>query len=249
MQFNLKKRNKKALLITSIVTFVLALIIGFCSLYVNDYYRADQNAIQAFGYTETVEEQTWQDGTLVYKPKTDAAVGFIFYPGGKVEHTAYEPLMRALAQKGVLCVIVEMPFRLAVLDVNAADGLQEKFPEIDSWYIGGHSLGGSMAASYAKNHKNDFDGLVLLASYSTEDLSNTNLSILSVYGSNDKVMNRKKYADAKSNLPENFTEYVLDGGNHAYFGMYGEQDGDGKATISNVRQITLTATRIGDFIL
>ena len=218
-------------------------------MYVNDYYRADKTAIRAFGYTERIEKETWKDGTLIYKPETEAEAGFIFYPGGKVEHTAYEPLMRALAQKGILCVLTEMPFRLAVLNVNAADGVQKKFPEIESWYIGGHSLGGSMAASYAKGHKSQFDGLVLLAAYSTENLKNTGLSVLSVYGTNDGVMNRKKYADCKSNLPQDFTEQLLDGGNHAQFGMYGKQDGDGKATISNVRQITLTATRIGDFIL
>lgn len=249
MQLNFVKRNKKALIITSIVAFGLTLVIACCSVYVNDYYRADQKAIQAFGYTERIEEEIWKDGTHVYKPETGAAAGFIFYPGGKVEHTAYEPLMRAVAQRGIVCFLVEMPFRLAVLDVNAADGLQKKFPEIESWYIGGHSLGGSMAASYAKSHKNNFDGLILLASYSTENLTKTELSVLSVYGTNDKVMNRKKYQECKSNLPVGFTEYLLEGGNHAQFGMYGKQEGDGTATMSNVRQINLTATKIGDFIL
>ena len=80
--------------------------------------------------------------------------GFIFYPGGKVEYTAYAPLM---------CVLLKMPLNLAVLDVNAADSVFDMFPEISSWYIGGHSLGGSMAASYALENTDKLEGLVLLA--------------------------------------------------------------------------------------
>jgi len=168
----------------------------------------------------------------------------IFYPGGKVEYTAYVPLMQACAEKGILCVLVEMPFNLAVFDINAADGIQKEYPEIEDWYIGGHSLGGSMAASYLADHTEDYEGLVLLGSYSTADLSQTDLDVLSVFGSEDKVMNRKKYEENKSNLPSDFTEYVIDGGCHAYFGMYGAQDGDGTPSITNATQIRLTVENI-----
>ncbi len=158
--------------------------------------------------------------------------------------TAYEPLMQACADRGIFCVLVEMPFNLAVLNMNAADGIQEKYPEIEDWYIGGHSLGGSMAASYLADKANDYEGLILLGSYSTADLSGTDLSVLSVYGSEDKVLNREKYDENKSNLPDNFTEVVIDGGCHAYFGMYGAQDGDGMPTITNKKQINLTVDAI-----
>ena len=242
------KRSKKVLLITSILAFVLALTVGFCSLYVNDYYHADTAAIKEFGTAVNVDEETWEDGTLVYKPTGTVNAGFIFYPGGKVEHTAYAPLMRSLAEEGVLCIVVEMPFRLAVLDVNAADGLKGNFPEIEDWYIGGHSLGGSMAASYAASNEGEFKGLVLLAAYSTKDLKDSGLNVLSLYGSEDGVMNRKKYDKCVDNLPEGFEEYVIGGGNHAYFGMYGEQDGDGEATISRTKQISLTTTKIVNFM-
>jgi len=139
---------------------------------------------------------------------------------------------------------VEMPFNLAVLDVNAADGIQEEYPEIEEWYIGGHSLGGSMAASYLATHVEDYEGLILLGSYSTADLSGSNLAVLSVFGSEDRVMNREKYEESKSNLPNNFTEYIIDGGCHAYFGMYGAQDGDGKPTVTNEEQICLAVENI-----
>ena len=84
--------------------------------------------------------------------------------------------------------------------------------------------------------------------YIREDLSDTELDVLSIFGSNDRVMNRQKYKKNKSNLPKDFAEVVIDGGNHAYFGMYGHQDGDGKATVSNEEQINLTATAIADFM-
>ena len=168
----------------------------------------------------------------------------IFYPGGKVEYTAYVPLMQACAEKGILCVLVEMPFNLAVLDVNAADGIQREYPEIEDWYIGGHSLGGSMAASYLARHTEDYEGLILLGSYSTADLSDTDLDVLSVFGSEDQVMNREKYDENKSNLPTAFTETVIDGGCHAYFGMYGAQEGDGTPTITNEEQIRITVENI-----
>jgi N-succinyl-L-ornithine transcarbamylase len=102
-----------------------------------------------------------------------------------------------------------MPCNLAVLDVNAAFGIQERFPDVKHWYIGGHSLGGSMAASYLASHASDFEGLILLAAYSTADLSNTSLSILSIYGSEDGVMNRKKYEKYKTNLSD-YEEMVIE---------------------------------------
>jgi dienelactone hydrolase len=166
-----------------------------------------------------------------------------------VEYTAYEPLMMELASNGVFCVLIEMPFNLAVLDMNAADGIRELYPEIEHWYIGGHSLGGSMAASYVEKHAEDFDGIILLGSYSTADLTSTNLSALSLYGSEDGVMNREKYEKYKKNLPTDLIEIKIDGGCHAYFGMYGDQDGDGKPSMSPEEQIKLTAEYITDLIL
>ena len=115
MNFLTKKRTRKALLITAILTMALALSVAVCGVYVNDYYRADQTAIQSFANTYTVSKQTLDDNTIVYSPEKSTA-GFIFYPGGKVEHTAYLPLASLLAEQGILCVIAEMPFRLAVLD-------------------------------------------------------------------------------------------------------------------------------------
>ena len=237
---NLKQNLKKKALI------VLAITITFISIgliYVNDYYRADRAAIENFEYSQSTTIEHIEDGVIAYIPE-NPMVGFIFYPGGKVEYTAYEPLMLACADRGILCVLLEMPFNLAVLDMNAADGIIEQFSQIQSWYIGGHSLGGSMAASYLEKNQEDFDGLILLGSYSTSDISNSNLNVISIYGSEDGVMNRENYDKYLSNLPENYFEFIVDGGCHAYFGMYGPQDSDGTAYISNEDQIHITADTI-----
>ena len=93
-------------------------------------------------------------------------------------------------------------------------------------------------------HAEDYERLILLGSYSTVDLSETNLAVLSMYGSEDKVMNHEKYQDNRSNLPSEFVEYVIDGGCHAYFGMYGAQEGDGMPSITNEEQIRITIEKI-----
>ena len=239
--------NKKALIWAVSVTVALALIIGGCAIYLSDYYRADIDAIAAFVSGSSVLKNVVSDGVITYGDKT-SEIGFIFYPGGKVEYTAYEPLMIELASHGVFCILLEMPFNLAVLDVNAADGIRELYPDVSRWYIGGHSLGGSMAASYLAEHTDDFDGLVLLGSYSTADLSDGTVSVLSLFGSEDGVMNREKYEKYKNNLSIDFTEIEIDGGCHAYFGMYGAQDGDGTPSISAAEQIRLTAEHVATFV-
>ena len=242
---NLFARKKKLWIALTVALAAAIVLTGACALYLGDYYRADTEALEAFAPAAPVVSEEWKDGTLITRPEgRDPVAGLIFYPGGKVEHTAYTPLMEALASEGILCVLVEMPFRLAVLDMNAAEGIPEAFPEVERWYLGGHSLGGSMAASYLASHTEEFEGLILLGSYSTADLSGTELSVLSVYGSEDGVLNREKYAEYRPNLPESFAETVIKGGNHAYFGAYGEQEGDGTATVTPAEQLRQTVEAI-----
>lgn len=239
---------KKKMIITAIcIASVISVLCSAFGIYVGDCYHADLAAVEAFLPSGKINQEVIDDGIIVFKVKNPKS-GLIFYPGGKVEYTAYIPLMQECASRGILCVLTKMPFNLAVFDTNAADGIKEKYPEIENWYMGGHSLGGSMAASYLGENEADFRGLVLLGSYSTVDFSDGNVDVLSVFGSNDKVLNREKYEENKVNLPADFTEEVIDGGCHAYFGMYGEQKGDGKATITNKEQIEKTAQKIEEFI-
>lgn len=239
--------NNKYFKFTVIISIVLLFAFISVTIYVNDYYHADTESIAAFKSDGTVLKEINDDNTIVYH-KDSSTIGFIFYPGGKVEYIAYEPLMIELASRGILCVLVKMPFNLAVLDINAADGVQSKFQNIKNWYIGGHSLGGAMAATYLSRDNNTFDGLILLGSYSTSDLSHSDLNVISIYGNQDKILNQKEYKSNIKNLPSNYFEYIIDGGCHSYFGVYGMQDGDGIPTISNKEQILITSDLILNFI-
>lgn len=237
--------KKRHIVGISLVAALLALVFGWV-VYVSDYYSAGETAAAAMAGSETVTVQN-MDKMTVFTPKSPVA-GLLFYPGGKVEATAYAPLMLTLAERDVLCVLIPMPCNLAVLNPNAAEGIPERFPEIENWYIGGHSLGGSMAASYGAKHPERLKGLVLLAAYSTADLTGSGLDVLSLYGSEDGVLNREKYESYRGNLPETTVELVIPGGNHAFFGSYGAQDGDGEATISPDGQIRYTAEVIAEFV-
>lgn len=237
------KRKRSLFIVVASLFLVVTIALGACAIYLGDYYRADEEAIEAFAPMSRVEFEELSDGSFVFEPE-EIKAGFIFYPGGKVENDAYKPLMAALASKGIFCVLVEMPFNLAVFDINAADGIIERYPQVEDWYIGGHSLGGAMAATYLESHVNEFEGLVLLGAYSTVDLSKTDLKVLSVYGSEDKIMDRAAYNENRSNLPQGTIEIEINGGCHAYFGMYGHQSGDGEPTLTNEEQINITANAI-----
>ena len=241
----LTPKGRKIIICSVSAVVMIAVIAAACGAYLNSYYRADSDSIAAFSAVFTVQGRELADGVIAYEPEK-AVAGLIFYPGGLVEYTAYEPLMQACAEKGILCVLLKMPFHLAVLDMNAADGVQAQFPQIEKWYIGGHSLGGAMASSYAAKHADEFDGVVLLGAYATEDIRS--LNVISLYGSEDKVMNKEKYDEYISNLPADFTEIVIEGGCHAGFGMYGPQDGDGTPAITAAEQIKLTSAAVFDWL-
>lgn len=245
-----ERRFPKWLLASAAAVACIAGILaaGF-GMYVSGSYEAapEAQALLESGGSGRVQIFQEDDRLIVAAPKEPEA-GLILYPGGKVAPEAYVPLTDALAQRGILCVLVKMPCNLAVFDADAADGIAEQFPEIKRWYIGGHSLGGAMAASYAAGHAEKLEGLLLLAAYSTEDLSGTELRALSLYGSEDGVLNREKYGECRKNLPADTQENVIEGGCHAYFGMYGEQEGDGKALIAPKEQIEETAYLAAEWI-
>ena len=235
----MKKRKKIALLLAAAaVNLAVA-----CGLYAGDYYHAaDAAAAVPEGVTVELSENR-----AVFLPDMPTA-GLIFYPGGKVEFTAYAPLMARLAERGILCVLVKMPMNLAVLDVNAAGEIPEQYPQVARWYLAGHSLGGSMAASHGAKNADSYQGLILLAAYSTEDLRDTGLEVCSLYGDRDGVLDPEKYQQYHPNLPEDTLELVLEGGNHAGFGSYGHQDGDGLSVLEPGAQMDWAAERIREFI-
>ena len=242
-----RKRTKRALIAIGIVVAVLA---GGFAWYVNDYSRADADALAAVadadGGADGVIVQKLAGGQIAFVPE-HADVGLVFYPGGKVQPEAYAPLLTRCARNGILCVLVKPPFNLAIFDVDAADGIEAQFPDIGKWLIGGHSLGGAVASIYLAHHDDSFSGIVFLAAYPADDLSKTNVEALSIVGGNDGVLDCQKRNEAESKMPSRWREIAIEGGNHANFGNYGTQAGDGKATISREDQQAKTASAIAEF--
>ena len=191
----------------------------------------------------TVLTENW----LVFQPETvEATTGYIFYPGGRVRPESYAPYAREIADAGYLVVVVSMPLNLAVLGIERAGDVIAAYPQIDQWVMGGHSLGGSMAARYAFDHPDEIAGLVLLASYpeADRDVSGREIVAASIYGSLDGLATVYQVEATRTLFPEDAAFVRIEGGNHAQFGWYGEQAGDNPATISreDQQQQTVMAT-------
>lgn len=190
---------------------------------------------QALAALEAGNDVTVQiNDSIVFTPKgIEPDTGLIFYPGGRVDYRSYAPVLHEIAASGYLVVLVPAPLNLMVFNPNKADDIIHQFPDIAHWAIGGHSLGGAMAAQYAGSHIDTIDGLVLWASYpaSNNDLSESGLKVLSIYGTLD-MGGVEPFNDSRALLPADTTWVVIEGGNHAQFGNYGPQPGDNPATIS-----------------
>lgn len=229
----MKKRSK--IIILTVLTILLLLASGFF-IYVSDYYRADQTALTI---ADDADQVTVQGDLFILDAAMPVDTGFIFYPGGKVEAEAYLPLLDRLRDRGITCVLVKMPFNLAVFNKNGGEEAIAARPDIDHWLIGGHSLGGVMASSFAVDHPDQIEEVILMGAYVYGGWSPENA--LTIYGSRDKVLDISKIDYEKNVL-------VIEGGNHANFGNYGKQEGDGTATISSEQQQQLVVGAILDFV-
>jgi hypothetical protein len=195
-------------------------------------------ATAALASTPTVTF-TEDRGNLVYTPVgTSATTGLVLYPGGKVPSAAYAPQARAIAELGYLVVVVSVPFNLAVFGIDSAGPVIADHPEISHWAVGGHSLGGSMAAQFIDSHPGEVDGLVLWASYSAADLAGDGLTVLSAYGTLDTGVPSYTSPANLTKLGTDVTLAVIDGGNHEQMGWYTGQPNDPPATISRADQQT-----------
>lgn len=243
-----------------IILFMLILVSGIGFFwYVSDYYRADEVA-------QSIYDEGQENGTIIVDsnlttliPDESNGVGIIFYPGAKVEDYAYVPLLNQLREEGFTVVLIDMPFHMAIFNVNAADDVFDIITEVEldddtdsvdlssdvvamvdveEWYIMGHSMGGAMASSYASDNEELVEGLILIGAY--------------VYGDYDPENALTIYGTFNSNLEENidYTEniVIIEGGNHAQYGNYGKQDGDPDATITDVEQQEITIDAIVEFV-
>ena len=166
--------------------------------YINDYYHSDESIQQYFSQNSNVSISEIKDGLFLDGPGTESAL--IFYPGAKVEYTAYLPLFYRTAEQGTDVFLLEMPCNLAFLGRNRADQILETY-DYNHWYLSGHSLGGAMAADYCADNTDHLDGLILLAAYPTKSLRTEGFSALSIYGSEDHVLNMEKNSCRKT-LPK-----------------------------------------------
>ena len=216
--------------------FVVIVIAAGFLFYTGSYYHAEPEAGAALESDNVVSVTQTEFGWFFDGTSEENVL--VFYPGAKVEESAYAPLMHLLAEQGMDVFLVKMPFRLAIFGSNKMDGISQ-VNDYKNRYIGGHSLGGAMAADYAAGHDEQLDGVILLAAYPTKALAG-HLNVLSIYGSDDQVLNREKLADGKQYVQGSYNEYVIEGGNHAQFGNYGEQKGDGKALVTADEQQSAT---------
>ncbi len=235
--------NKRLMAVIITVVTAAAVIFGLI-IYVLDYYPADGNTEYCSEGIYSVGLANFGDGTEVYEPSTLTDYGLIFYPESKMEAAAYYPLMRSLAARGVVCIIAEMPAKMAAFGKNQANGLHMRYPEITKWYVGGHGDSVKAAAAYAKDNTDIITGVIMLGGYTSADLSGTALDVVSVYGSEDGILNYKAYEKSKSKLPSSYDEYIIEGGCHTYFGACSLRKGDGTPNITFEEQIDAAAIYI-----
>lgn len=234
----IKSRQKRAVKVL-LILFQLLLILVFTGLlYFSNYYHAADGAKALLPETELRLDgglRAW----LFDGPGEDAAL--VFYPGAKVEAASYAPLMAQIAAGGVDCFLVEMPLHFAFLGFNAADKLIAAY-DYDAWILAGHSLGGVAASLYTAAHPDDIAGIVMLASYPAKKPGE--MPYLSIYGDKDGVLDRGDYEKSRDLWPAGAEELVIPGGNHAQFGDYGPQRGDGAAELTPAEQWEKTTAAI-----
>jgi dienelactone hydrolase len=180
--------------------------------------------------------------------------GFMFYPGGLVDPHAYIEAFEELALVHEYpVVILKVSANLAIWNGSKALQVQKQLPEVEKWVISGHSLGGVVACTAVANEPDAFAGLIVMAAYSISPLGDWPepvMVILAEFDGEDLEIDLQENA---ANLPprqdvasvDNFPfsstadstiHTLIKGGNHAQFGSYGPQKGDGEATISREAQ-------------
>lgn len=240
------RKNKNNNLMKIIIGTIVIGIIGLL-IWANDSYKPQELAKEALISDNTVEVKI--DKFISFTPKNiEATKGFIFYPGAKVEPESYAPLCRRIAEQGYEVVIVNMPMNLAIFSYNRGEKVIDEYSNIKKWVVGGHSLGGTMAAKFASENS-AVDGVVLLSSYPIGDeLKSMGKEVLSIWGSKDGIVNFEKLIKSKEKLPEDTTYVEIEGANHSQFGDYGEQRGDDTPIINREEQMDIAAKDIIKFM-
>lgn len=248
------KKNRSKRLIISLIVFVIVVTTGI-SLFHKFSYQASSEAIRWVEMPKVTEVQESSE-YIYFKPLDDDEHNrptILFYNGAFVDERAYSKLATKLAEEGFPVYIIKSVFNFPLLASN--DSVLKLLQSDDQVIFMGHSLGGVQASLALNNLLTDEDsktptiaGLVLLASYPAagDDLSQLDQPVLSITAGEDQVINNDKYNEAKTRLPKQTIYYTIEGGNHAGFGDYGPQDGDGLATISSQAQIDAIVEQINN---
>ena len=177
---------------------------------------------------------------------TTPTKGVVFLQGARIDPRAYARILAPIAQAGYLVTIVKSPFDLAITDIGGISSDLNRHPEIEWWAIGGHSLGGVAASTFASGSPRLTPALFLWASYPYSDLSAVeDLSVLSVSGTSDTFTTPQDVADSKAKLPEDAVFVMVDGANHSVFGDFGTLPGDGGLAVPrDAAQVQIVAATL-----
>ncbi|TCK66174.1 alpha/beta hydrolase [Curtobacterium sp. PhB136] len=220
----------RALRWTAWIVAVLLVVVIVFLVWANIVMQGTRSAALQVWRDDRVAVRDAGDSVVMTPTGTANGVGVVFVPGAKVDPYAYMATFRQVVASGTTVVITKPTLHLAFFDLRPLSTFEAHAPSVQTWAVGGHSLGGVRACQLADDP--GVAGLLLLGSYCANDLSGTDLDVLSVSGSRDGLSTPEKVAAARHELPADATMTEIQGSNHADFGAYGAQPGDGTATIS-----------------
>ena len=233
-------------LLVALLALVLVAVIGLVTWSRIGVMEAEENPLHGVLQDPEIDVSETSSAMVLHPADADSTpVGLVFYPGAKVEAEAYAARLAPLVTEQDMTVVIVRPWlHLALLDRRGPETFTDEAPEVGSWMVGGHSLGGVRACQLAP----EAEALILFGSYCSNDLSESGPPVLSLAGSEDGLSTPAKIADARGNLPEDAFVVEIDGASHASFGDYGSQDGDGTPLISDAAMDLAVTESVAEFV-
>jgi hypothetical protein len=225
-------RERIVVWVVVVLVAAAALLVGFAGT----PYTAPEGTVDRVQATQDVTVESIAGGYEIRPASQTVDTGLVFYPGARVDPDAYVSVLAPVAHQADAAVFIPRPrLNLAIFEPRMAATVFDANPTIETWYVGGHSLGGAMACRYAASEPEAVDGLVLFGSYCDRSIAETDLAVLTIGGTRDAVLGTSRATLRPENLPESATVRRVEGLNHTYFGSYVGQPDDRPATISRSR--------------
>lgn len=228
---------------------ILILVVGGFVAWAQHTMGPGEQALTALESEGDVNVTVGEDAIIFQPQNVEPDTALVFYPGARVDYRSYARPLRQVASRGFLVISVRAPLNMVILNPNEAEAFFPQYPGIQHWAVGGHSLGGVVAAQYAKNHTDIVEGVVLWAAYlsGNNNLSGSGLRALSVYGTLD-MSGVEPFENSKAFMPERTTWVIINNGNHSQFGDYGLQPGDTERAVRDFHQQALTVAATEKFL-